>query len=872
MRLRTLGGLELEGSRFTGPKPLLLLVYLSLEGPKPRHFLAELFWPEARDPRNMLASALKQLKRDAPGVVDADRMRVWTELDSDASQFLRATKEGAYEEALELYKNSFLEGTSMRWSVELEEWVYKTRENLAKKARQALLRQSEALERSQKYQEALNIVEEVVKRDSLDETAYQVAMRLESGRGNSEAALMWFERCRETLQRELEAEPSQETLVLLQTIERGGAPGSQRATLANVIDEVPARPQTLIGREELLAELETLLGEGQSVLLHGFGGMGKTALAATVAVRYLAENKKPVLWLQAGNEASDTLFDALAHPFGERQRIAEETGTAKVKAIQKMLAAQAIGLLVLDDAWNGYALSKVREAIPEGVSLLVTSRQRYPKLRRLDVGKLARPASLTLLSFSAQKELREDPQADTLCDTLGDHAFALRLAGIKLSVDLLSPSQLLSQLGGTPHRLAVPPELAEKGRESISALLSVSVESLSDEAYEVFLGFGALFAPRSTPELLARCIRRDPNDVEEALFDLQKRALTERLSEPGSDAVVYRLHDLAYSFVAVNSNLRPRTVVRALRDYLQEHQHDFATLDAEIVNLIGAAQHAQSVEDDEALVEMMERLVVGDAYFTARGHTPRSLALLEVAAEAAVKEELLRTAQHLATKLGNSYRELLGDTDRALSAYQKALDLARKEGDRHQEVVLLSLLGIVHFERGDKVADSNLEEAHRLAKNYGDDLGLSHVLQHRGFVAGHRENWQETKTFSEEAVEAALRLQGDSTISKLEVDYHLFFALLNLGEAERMLQNLDQSLDLRRRALGMAEAHNNEIWMAYARREMGEVFHAMNERYLAEEEFVKALVLLQKNNVAPDVQELLLLMSEKGYSQSELAR
>ena len=43
MRLGTLGGLELAGSDFTGPKPLLLLAYLCLEGVQARRHLAELF-------------------------------------------------------------------------------------------------------------------------------------------------------------------------------------------------------------------------------------------------------------------------------------------------------------------------------------------------------------------------------------------------------------------------------------------------------------------------------------------------------------------------------------------------------------------------------------------------------------------------------------------------------------------------------------------------------------------------------------------------------------------------------------------------------------------------------------------------------------
>jgi hypothetical protein len=43
MKLLMLGKLKLEPSTFTRPKPLLLLAYLSLEGPRSRRDLAGLF-------------------------------------------------------------------------------------------------------------------------------------------------------------------------------------------------------------------------------------------------------------------------------------------------------------------------------------------------------------------------------------------------------------------------------------------------------------------------------------------------------------------------------------------------------------------------------------------------------------------------------------------------------------------------------------------------------------------------------------------------------------------------------------------------------------------------------------------------------------
>lgn len=75
MLLRTLGGLELTGTVFTRPKPLLLLAYLALEGPQERRFLADLFFLETGDPLNLLAVTLSRLRKVADGLVEAGAKR-----------------------------------------------------------------------------------------------------------------------------------------------------------------------------------------------------------------------------------------------------------------------------------------------------------------------------------------------------------------------------------------------------------------------------------------------------------------------------------------------------------------------------------------------------------------------------------------------------------------------------------------------------------------------------------------------------------------------------------------------------------------------------------------------------------------------------
>jgi pimeloyl-ACP methyl ester carboxylesterase len=132
MRIRALGGLELEGSTFTRPKPLLLLTYLALEGPRARRDVAELFWPRSGGRLKTLTVTLGRLRSGALGCVASDGRKVWAEVDTDVARLLAALDRDDLDAALELYRGPFAEGFLVGdGEIELEEWVVGTRERIA---------------------------------------------------------------------------------------------------------------------------------------------------------------------------------------------------------------------------------------------------------------------------------------------------------------------------------------------------------------------------------------------------------------------------------------------------------------------------------------------------------------------------------------------------------------------------------------------------------------------------------------------------------------------------------------------------------------------------------------------------------------------
>ncbi len=142
MQLKTFGGLGLEGADFRRETPLVLLVYLSLEGEKPRRHVADLFWSDKTNKTqrlNNLSRVLSDLRKYAPGTFGASRTHVRSEVGCDVLEFRRALLGGNHRRAEELYRGPFLEGHLSGWGVELEEWIDEQRRLTSQQAQEVCL-------------------------------------------------------------------------------------------------------------------------------------------------------------------------------------------------------------------------------------------------------------------------------------------------------------------------------------------------------------------------------------------------------------------------------------------------------------------------------------------------------------------------------------------------------------------------------------------------------------------------------------------------------------------------------------------------------------------------------------------------------------
>ena len=594
---------------------------------------------------------------------------------------------------------------------------------------------------------------------------YPIVNQTES---NQAVTVTFFRPAQERQQQRPLLKPSDDQSVLLE---------ASHAVLAKEPSHIPHRPRRLIGRESLLARLVSSIADGRRVLLQGFGGAGKTAIASRFAADWLINRNGPVLWLEIGYEQPDAIFEALARPFNASQLIASKQGDSKLAAMAEILSASGVRLLVLDNAWDGLSLKTVLNAIPDEIPVIVTSRNAYPLDMRFDVDELAPvSAAETLAFYAGNPSIQTDPATAELCKMLGYLAFALEIAGKLLMAERLTPAQLQDRIKGAPHKVQMPRSFSEEGRRSVGDLLETSLAALDEQTRNIYSGFGAFFARQVTPKMLQLLFVEKPDlptevltqvqaanpqtselndeeianlvflstlhdldltEIDSALHTLMERGLVERVDATTESVTAYRIHDLAHSYLKaqIKDDVRARALDACLT-YMALHDEpsleNFAALLPELDNLMGAALWAYSTGRDAATQRFASDLYMGSEFLDYRGYYGHAARLLQNAAHAAERQGNLRNYSTHLGNLGNTYF-FLGDYPKAIDFHAKALATARQIGDRRAEGILLGQLGNAHYVLGDySKALAYNQQALEIQRQINDKSGEVGVLGNLG--------------------------------------------------------------------------------------------------------------------------------------------
>lgn len=291
------------------------------------------------------------------------------------------------------------------------------------------------------------------------EVRWAQLLRIQVASGRARDALQTFQHARNRLIEDLGLEPGDELRALeLSVLTRGLASmGSSADAFDDDLDEIPSSRGCLIGRQELLERVETMLGGGMPLVMLGAPGAGKTRFAIEIA-RGAVANGREARWVDLRNAQFDD------------SRLEDR--------FMRWVRRHPGGFVVLDNAEEvvehvGRVLGLVRRVAPT-VDVIVTSRVPVPSDSAVAVvvDPLSLPASDDPCEIEAAPSVRllrsmlatlaphvevEPGVAATICRRMG----GLPL-GIKLAADLARVVPLADVAGRGDVSFALPIHVATR--------------------------------------------------------------------------------------------------------------------------------------------------------------------------------------------------------------------------------------------------------------------------------------------------------------------------------------------------------------------------------------------------------------------------
>jgi tetratricopeptide (TPR) repeat protein len=576
----------------------------------------------------------------------------------------------------------------------------------------------------------------------------------------------------------------------------------------------PRPPNTLVGRDALLAELRHRLLESQDMsltALQGLPGVGKTTLAIELAhdLEIRARFHDGVLWVGLGRQP-----DVLALLGGwaaalkvPTEDIARHTSLAeRVRAIHTAIGTRHM-LLVIDDAWQiGDALA-FKVGGPNCAHLVTTRLASiaidFAGERTTTVRELNATEGVSLLAQLAPRVVNAEPEeARALVQAVGGLPLALILMGGHLrrqshGAQTRRLYQALAQLQETEARLrlAQPQSPLEQQHSLMSdGLLSLQASiGLSDAALDTVarqaLRDLSLFPPKPNTfsEAAALAVANMPAETLDRLVD---HGLVECV---GGDR--YTLHQTIADYAraaAAESAVEAKAAARLVAYFVQyvgAHADDYKVLDLELSNLQAALQIACERQMDTALIQganaLFPFLVAQGLYVLAErylhqahqaaltlGSPPELVVVLHSRGIIAVKrgqyaeaegyfDESLALAQaaQLRREAAESLRNLglvsehRGDYARALGYLEQALHAFREIDDRYGENQTLNNLGIVSADQGDYTrATRYFQDALRFWRESGDRHREDLVLSNLGAIYYYQSDFVNAAAYCEQSL------------------------------------------------------------------------------------------------------------------------
>ncbi len=407
-------------------------------------------------------------------------------------------------------------------------------------------------------------------------------------------------------------------------------------------------PAKTVGRNAELGQTFAQVRAGKAVLLYGPSGIGKSALATTIASAFTAFSGG-VLWWQVESDPLELLIVRLGRAYGERAISDSPNPTSQIAAAQRLLQREQKPLIVLDGVLNLDAVRDFVTRVVPGVPTILTNESSEPgPWTSIPLSYLKDTDAVALFMQAAGYEqvssvVRVDIQG--VCNILRGSPLAIMLAARCVRVTGQTPGEFLGTLT-TP------------GRSGPLLGLNSVFQGLPEALQGMLFTLGATFAGRATTTLLESLNPSPAETLTHILGMLAARGLIQPLPCGGS-ATCYRMHEMVQSFATswLHGAQRLESTVARIQEAIVAYVERYAVdsreardaLVAEMPNILSAAHYAARRNDRETVQRLVAALAAAfgpsGGYGYELRHLQDMLARLQAPPAASPEQTLADLAQ-----------------------------------------------------------------------------------------------------------------------------------------------------------------------------------------------------------------------------------
>lgn len=822
----------LRSSEWTRRKAAALLQRLALERRLVKDQAIDFLWPEAdiTSGANNFYRTLHALRQTldaalgagtaeatvqfADGVLVLDDA-VWVDV-AEFESLAQSEDQPVLAAALALYTGDLL--PDERYA----EWALVPRDALRSRQRDIRLTLAALARDAHEYSSGLELLTPLLSQDPADEPVHRELMRLYALSGRRHEALRQHQACVNALAAELDVSPEPETAALYSQILAGEvaaspAPVPQPRRFHPPVHLPADDAIPFAGRESEVETLRNWLevarkGQGQTVLLAGDSGVGKTRLAleclqaatsagmtTLIGAAYEQEGQLPYQpFVEAFDRyLSEHLDTPITNPITHFKRQGSDDVQQEHRALFNATAAFLTGLaahrpvlLILDDLHAAdetslrlfHFLARQTQAAP--VILLATYRSDEPATPASPFGvllnsfyreRLSETLNLSPLDLDAVAGIVEHILGDRVYPTLVTSVFKITegnpFFAQEITRELKKSGQVEKHRGQWRLRartqLGVPTQLGVLVRERVTRL---------GESVEPALTAAAVAGREFSFDVLRGAVSLS----DEELLDALDAALVGHLLEETEGGYRF-VHPL---------------IRRTLYDSLSRTRR--ARLHGGIAGAIEAMYAQRPNEIDTHVEELAFHFDLSDrrdraldylirsgrkaarmyAFEVAVNYYERALALLDALTPEPDPQQQFRLLESL-----GKYYKILADTPKAIAAFERALEVSGESwrpqsGDlaRIHRLAAMNLLTAGQL----KEATSHLQSALAELNGSSNTLELASVLYNIAQLHWHRNEYQEAFEVAQNSLAVAERLNDRAAIARaFEI---LALACHSLGE------------------------------------------------------------------------------------------